>query len=52
MVTPIDWCAGMLVVPKPSGAVVDANAGFWEIELAAESKLPTILLTFVSYSSL
>ena len=81
--TPTDWCAGMVVVPKPSGAVricvdltklnqsmkrehhilpsveqvlaqignakvfskLDANSGFWQIELAEESKLLTTFIT-------
>ena len=80
---PTDWCAGMVVVPKPNGAVricvdltklnhsvcrerhplpaveqtlaqlagaqvftkLDANSGFWQIQLSADSALLTTFLT-------
>ena len=80
---PTEWCCGMVVVPKPSGAVricvdltklnesvcrerhllpsveqtlaqvggakifskLDANSGFWQVELARESALLTTFLT-------
>ena len=80
---PTDWCAGMVVVPKPNGKVricvdlmklnqsvrrerhplpaveqtlaqlagaqvfskLDANSGFWQIPLSAESSLLTTFLT-------
>ena len=81
--SPTDWCAGMVVVPKPGGKVricvdltklnesvkrkkhplptveltlsqisgakvfskLDANAGFWQIPLAEESKQLTTFIT-------
>ena len=83
VVVPTDWCAGMVVVPKPNGSVricveltklnqsvcrerhplpaveqtlaqlagaevftkLDANSGFWQIPLSAESALLTTFLT-------
>ena len=80
---PTDWCAGMVVVPKPDGNVricvdltklnervcrerhllpaveqtlaqiagaqvftkLDANSGFWQIPLSADSSLLTLFLT-------
>ena len=86
---PTDWCAGMVVVPKPDGRVricvdltklnqnvrrerhmlpsveqtlaqlggatvfskLDANSGFWQIELTKESSLLTTFITpFGRYS--
>ena len=81
--TPTDWCAGMVVVPKPDGRIricvdltklnesvrrerhmlpsveqtlaqlggatvfskLDANSGFWQIELTKESSLLTTFIT-------
>ena len=80
---PTEWCAGMVVVPKPNGSVricvdltklnesvcmerhilpsveqtlaqiggakvfskLDANSGFWQVELAPESSLLTTFIT-------
>ena len=81
---PVPWCAGMVVVPKPSGSVricvdlthlnqnvlreyhpppkvdnntltqltgankftkLDANSGFWQIQLAKTSQLLTTFIT-------
>ena len=66
IISPVDdpspWCAGMVVVLKPSGAVricvarkftkLDANSEFWEISLAQASRLLTAFMFNTSWQTL